>query len=75
MANTDFANPQVPPARAELMTEAMEQIGIHAHRYLQSPAPDTWRDLVSALTRGVGDGEAYELLRAVEMHNRLRGRY
>lgn len=75
MTEVDVAGLEHPSARAELMRESIDAIGTRAHQYLQYPADETWRDLVNALTGGLGDGQAYELLRAVQIHHRLSGRY
>lgn len=61
-------------ARSELMAEAVANVRVRARRYLQEPADDTWRDLVQALTRTHGDSDAYDLLRAVEIHTRTSTR-
>ena len=61
-------------ARAELTAEAVADVSVRARRYLQQPADDTWRDLVQALTRTHGDNDAYDLLRAVEIHTRTSRR-
>ncbi len=61
-------------ARAELLSEQVDEVRTRARRFVQEPAEDTWRDLVVALTRALGDSEAYDLLRAAEIHHRLRGR-
>jgi hypothetical protein len=58
-------------ARAELMAEAMADVRARARRYIQEPADDAWHDLVEALARTHGDSEAYDLLRAVEIHTRV----
>lgn len=75
MTELDLASPKHTSARAEIMSESIVAIGTRAHQYVQQPADDTWRDLLVALTGGLGDGEAYDLLRAVEIHHRLRDRY
>ena len=62
------------PAHAELTAEAMADVSVRARRYLQQPADDTWHDLVQALTRTHGDSDAYDLLRAVEIHTKTSRR-
>lgn len=68
--------PEAPidSARAQLIAEAMAEVRVRARRYLQEPADDTWHDLVQALTRTHGDSDAYDLLRAVEIHTRTSRR-
>ena len=61
-------------ARAELMAEAIAEVRVRARRYLQEPADDAWHDLVEALARTHGDSDAYDLLRAVEIHTRASKR-
>lgn len=61
---------QLERARGELLVEAMVEVHTRARRYIEEPAETTWHDLVHALTLMYGDSEAYELLRAVEIHSR-----
>jgi hypothetical protein len=61
---------EMDTARAELLAEAFAGVGTRARRYVQEPAEAPWHDLVDALTRAYGDSEAYDLLRAVEIHSR-----
>lgn len=61
-------------ARAELVAEAIAEVRTRARRYVQEPAEAAWHDFVEALTRTYGDGETYDLLRAVEIHFRTRMR-
>ena len=58
-------------ARAALLVETLAAIHTRAQRYLQEPEEGAWHDLVHALARAHGDGAAYELLRAVEIHSRI----
>jgi hypothetical protein len=62
--------PRTDPETAALRTEALAEIGIRARRYVQEPGDAAWYDLIDALRRTHGDSEAYELLRAVEIHSR-----
>jgi hypothetical protein len=64
----------IDSARAELIAEAMADVRARARRYLQEPADDAWHDLVEALARTHGDSDAYDLLRAVEIHTRASKR-
>ena len=57
-------------ARADLQAEAIADVGTRARRYVQEPSDPSWHDLVDALARTYGDGETYDLLRAVEIHSR-----
>jgi hypothetical protein len=61
-------------AEAELRTEALAEVRARAGQYLQEPAESVWLDLVQALTRAHGDSEAYDLLRAIEIHARVARR-
>ena len=61
-------------ARMQLLVEEMAEVRTRARRYIQEPAEDAWHDLVEALTRTYGDTDAYDILRAVEIHSRTRGR-
>jgi hypothetical protein len=67
-------NAPIDSARAELIAEAMADVRARARRYLQEPADDAWHDLVEALARTHGDSDAYDLLRAVEIHTRASKR-
>lgn len=60
-------------ARAELLAGGIAEVRRQARRYVQEPCETAWNDLVDALTRSYGDGETYDLLRAVEIHFRSRG--
>ncbi len=62
-------------ARAELLSGAIAEVRRRAHRYVQEPSDAAWHDLVEGLTRTYGDGETYDLLRAVEIHSRTNGRH
>jgi hypothetical protein len=64
------AGDPVESPRAELLMEAIADIRVRAKRYVQEPGDAAWHDLVSALARTHGDSEAYDLLRAVEIHLR-----
>jgi hypothetical protein len=57
-------------ARAELLAEAVAELGARARRYLQEPAEPAWHDLITALARTHGDSAAYDLLRAIEIRVR-----
>lgn len=59
-------------ARSELTLEYVDQVRVRAQRYVQEPADGTWHDLVQALARTFGDTEAYDILRAAEIHHRIR---
>ena len=60
-------------AQLELLAEAVAAVGARARRYVQEPADCAWHELVAALARTHGDGQAYDLLRAVEIHSRTSG--
>ena len=45
-----------------------------SRRYLNEPSEAAWYELVRALSNAFGDAEAYDLLRATEIHAQLRGR-
>jgi hypothetical protein len=64
------SNPSADAARAQLLSEAMAEVGARARRYLQEPAEPAWHDLISALARTHGDSAAYDLLRAIEIRVR-----
>lgn len=61
-------------ARTRLILEELAEVRTRARRYIQEPAEAAWHDLVDALTRTYGDGDAYDILRAVEIHSRTRPR-
>lgn len=65
---------EIDRARAELLIEAVAEVATRAQRYVQEPAEAAWHDLLGALTRTYGDSEAYDLLRAVEIHARIGSR-
>jgi hypothetical protein len=65
---------EIESARTELLAEAMAEVGIRARRYVQEPADPAWYDFIDALRRIVGDSQAYDLLRAVEIHSRTTAR-
>jgi hypothetical protein len=53
--------------------EVLAAVGIRARRYLLEPGDGPWYDIVQALTDALGDGETYDLLRAIEIHLRTNG--
>jgi hypothetical protein len=59
-------------ARTQLLLEELAEVRTRARRYIQEPAEAAWHDLVEALTRTYGDSDAYDILRAVEIHSRTR---
>ena len=61
-------------ARMQLLVEEMAEVRTRARRYIQEPAEAAWHDLVDALARTYGDSDAYDILRAVEIHSRTRSR-
>jgi len=61
---------EMDSAKAELLVEAVAEVGTRARRYVQEPAEGAWHDFVAALARTHGDNETYDLLRAVEIHSR-----
>lgn len=61
-------------ARHEPLAEAMAEVQARVGGYLREPAESAWVDLIGALTRAHGDSEAYDLLRAIEIHTRVAGR-
>jgi hypothetical protein len=66
---------QDDPARQELLGEAIAEVQTRVGQYLREPADSAWLDLIGALARAHGDSEAYDLLRAIEIHTRVsRGR-
>ena len=60
-------------ARAAL-AEAIADMRTRATCYLREPADASWHDLVEALARTYGDGETYDLLRAVTIHSQTSRR-
>lgn len=64
---------ELDKARAELLASGIAEVRRQARRYVQEPSEAAWNDLVDALTRSYGDGETYDLLRAVEIHSRAWG--
>jgi hypothetical protein len=62
---------QLQRTRAELLIEAMVEVRTRTQLYVQEPAENRWHDLVRALAHLHGDAEAYQLLRAVEIHARI----
>jgi hypothetical protein len=65
---------QMDAARAELLAEAIADVGTRARSYLQEPADASWHELLEALTRTYGDDETYDLLRAVTIHSQTSRR-
>lgn len=65
----------IDSARAEMMVEAMAEVRARARQYLREPGDDAWYELVQALARTHGDSDAYDLLRAVEIHTRVARRW
>ena len=63
---------EVDGARSRLLVEELAEVHTRARRYIQEPAEAAWHDLVEALTRTYGDSDAYDILRAVEIHSRTR---
>lgn len=61
------------PARQQLLGEAIADVRVRVGRYILEPAESAWLDLIDALTRAHGPSEAYELLRAIEIHARVSG--
>ena len=68
------AESPVDAARAQLLVEAMDDVHQRAGRYVLEPSEVAWHSLVDALARAHGDGEAYDLLRAIEIHTRISNR-
>ena len=60
-------------ARAAL-PEAIADVRTRAGCYLREPADASWHELVEALTRVYGDGDTYDLLRAVTIHSQTSRR-
>jgi len=48
--------------------DVLAAVGTRARRYLLEPGDGPWYDVVRALTEALGDDEAYDLLRAIEIH-------
>lgn len=48
--------------------DVLAAVGIRARRYLLEPGDGPWYEIVRALTEALGDGETYDLLRAIEIH-------
>jgi len=67
---TLVGNGKMDAARADLLAEATAEVRSRVRRYVQEPSEPSWHDLVEALTQTYGDGEAYDLLRAMEIHTR-----
>lgn len=60
--------------RLQLLSEAVSALAAQAARYVSEPSDAAWFDLVRALTEALGDSDAYQLLRAVEIHAEIRRR-
>ena len=58
----------------ELLAEAVRDVSAQSRRYVQEPSEPAWYDLVRALSDVFGDADAYELLRAAEIHADIKRR-
>jgi hypothetical protein len=56
-------------AARSALAEAIADVRTRARCYLREPADASWHELLQALTRTYGDGETYDLLRAVTIHS------
>ncbi|MBA3688676.1 MAG: hypothetical protein H0W81_07595 [Chloroflexi bacterium] len=60
-------------ARAAL-ADGTADVRTWARCYLREPADAAWHELVEALTRSYGEGDTYDLLRAVTIHSQTSRR-
>jgi hypothetical protein len=60
--------------RLELLAEGLEEVAAQSRRYVREPSEAAWYELVRALSNVFGDADAYELLRATEIHSGVRRR-
>jgi hypothetical protein len=60
--------------RLELMAEGLGEVSAQSRRFVREPSEAAWYELVRALSNVFGDGDAYELLRAAEIHADIRRR-
>lgn len=60
--------------RLELLAEGLRDISAQTRRYVAEPSEAAWYELVRALSNVFGDADAYELLRAAEIHSDTRRR-
>jgi hypothetical protein len=61
-------------AARSALAEAIADVRTRARCYLREPADASWHELLEALTRTYGDGETYDLLRAVTIHSQTSRR-
>lgn len=62
---------QADSFRLELVVEALRAVSAQSHRYVSEPSEAAWYDLVRDLSTLLGDSDAYELLRATEIHSAI----
>jgi hypothetical protein len=60
--------------RLELLAEGLRDVTAQSRRYTSEPSDATWYELVRALSNVFGDADAYELLRAAEIHSNVQPR-
>ncbi len=53
----------------ELLADGVREVSAQSRRYVQDPSEPAWYDLVRALSNILGDADAYQLLRAAEIHS------
>jgi hypothetical protein len=58
----------------ELLAEGVDDLAAQSRRYVREPSEPAWYDLVRSLSNVLGDADAYELLRATEIHADIRRR-
>jgi hypothetical protein len=52
----------------ELLAESVNEVSARSRRYVREPSDPAWYELVRSLSNVLGDADAYEFLRAVEIH-------
>jgi hypothetical protein len=60
--------------RLELLAEGLRAVTAQTRRYVREPSEPAWYDLVRALSNVLGDADAYELLRAADIHSAIARR-
>jgi hypothetical protein len=58
----------------ELLAEGVGDVAAQSRRYVREPSEPAWYDLVRALSNVLGDADAYELLRAADIHSAIARR-
>lgn len=62
---------QAETFRLELLAEGLRAVTAQTRRYVREPSEPAWYDLVRALSNVLGDADAYELLRATDIHSAI----